>query len=166
MIKDNPLYQEHEAAKGAQWAKDELAKRALVEVAGLPSRVERALSDFATAQKRADIPALYGEDFNPGNWFSGHVSLDTVVVAFVTLDGAYGDVINDTVAYWTSQNSTDENGKKGREIKSGKPFDFWVRQSKRANGGRFTYAGTFTYVSHEGTKPMRVTFVRVNASDQ
>lgn len=131
----------------------------------LVERVE-VLRDFATAQKRADVPALYGEDFNPGNWFSGHVSLDTVVVAFVTLDGAYGDVINDTVAYWTSQNSTDENGKKGREIKSGKPFDMWVRESKRANGGRFRFAGTFTYASHEGTKPMRVTFVRVNASDQ
>ena len=128
----------------------------------LVERVE-VLRDFATAQKRADVPALYGEDFNPGNWLTGHVSLENVVVAFVTLDSAYGDVIDDTgLTYWSSQNSTDENGKRGREIRSGKPFDFWVRESKRANGGRFTFARTFTYVSHEGTKPMQVTFERVN----
>ena len=48
---------------------------------------------------------------------------------------------------------------------SGKPFDFWVRESKRKNGGKFQLAGRFQYVSHTGSKPMRVIFERVEEYD-
>ena len=182
MIKDNPLYQEHEAAKGAQWAKDELAKRALVERTDMDTAHDNYVGHRLVADgwrslptKRADIATRYGVEFNPGNWLSGHVSLENVVVAFVTLDGAYAEAVrlggrapfspDDNQLVWASQNSTTPESKKGREMISGKPFDFWVRESKRKNGGKFQLAGRFQYVSHTGSKPMRVIFERVEEYD-
>jgi len=120
--------------------------------------------------KRQDIPARYGETYNVGNWLTGHVSLDDCVVAFVTLDGGiYNDQIDTVkvgeVVRWTSQNSTTPASKKGREIISGKPFHFWTRPTKRANGGRFTFAGVYTYVSHTGSQPMTVDFKRIRGAN-
>ena len=36
--------------------------------------------------KKTDVPTLYGEVFNPGNWRSGHVSLKNHAILFVTLE--------------------------------------------------------------------------------
>lgn len=116
--------------------------------------------------KRQDIPARYGETYNVGNWLTGHVSLDDCVVAFVTLEGGtYHDqrdgMDGSRIVRWTSQNSTTPDSKKGREIISGKPFHFWTRPTKRANGGRFMFAGVYTYVRHTGSQPMTVDFKRI-----
>jgi hypothetical protein len=57
-------------------------------VATLTRRVPQAeLNPLALHQlaKREAVAALYGEEFNPGNWNSGHVSLPGKVVLFVTL---------------------------------------------------------------------------------
>jgi len=119
--------------------------------------------------KRQDIPPLYGLEYNPGNWQSGHVSIAPHVVVFVTLTKsdamAWGaDYVDhfeghDTFV-WSSQTNTGPDGKKGREVLEaldhGTFIHLWVR--RRKTDVAFVYLGLVVPVSHQGSKPMSVRF--------
>lgn len=80
--------------------------------------------DLALGQAfmREEIPTLFGEEFSPGNWNSGHVALNSknAHVLLVTLnkqgkveDHRYVDHwINEKSFHWQSQNSTTPENKK------------------------------------------------------
>ncbi|MBA4503699.1 DUF3427 domain-containing protein [Marinobacterium marinum] len=121
---------------------------------------------------REEIPPLFGAEFNPGNWQSGHVVLKDpqVQVLLVTLnkqgkasDHQYHDYfIDDRHFHWQSQNSTSPDNKRGREIieheKLGSKVYLFVREHKLSNGkaAPFRFYGEVSYQSHEGSKPMSV----------
>lgn len=121
---------------------------------------------------REDIPALFGTEFNPGNWQSGHVVLpdSKAQILLVTLNKQgkasnqqYHDYFMDNDRFhWQSQNNTSPEGKRGREIihheKLGYRIFLFVRENKLSNGkaAPFQYHGEVTYVSHQGSKPMSV----------
>ena len=123
---------------------------------------------------REEIPALFGETFNPGNWNSGHVILNdqNAHVLLVTLNKQgtsdqhrYADHwIDDNTFHWQSQNSTRPSSKRGREIiehaKEQRKIHLFIRENKLANGkaAPFTYFGTVTYKSHQGSEPMSIIF--------
>ncbi|KAI5911889.1 DUF3427 domain-containing protein [Azoarcus sp. PA01] len=123
---------------------------------------------------REDIPALFGETFNPGSWNSGHVVLNEkkAHVLLVTLnkqgkaeDHRYLDHwIDEHTFHWQSQNSTTPDSKRGREIiehrKLGISLHLFVRETK-LEGGRgapFIYHGAVEYQSHKGSSPISVVF--------
>ena len=116
--------------------------------------------------KSRDVPPLYDEVFNPGNWQSGHVSLRNHAILFVTLEKRvdrtqYVEHFEaPDVFVWSSQSSTRPEGKKGREIlnamETGKSIELWMR--RRASDGGFTYLGRVVPLSHRGSQPMLVTF--------
>jgi hypothetical protein len=115
---------------------------------------------------RAQIPPLYGQEFNPGNWNSGHVSFDNDVILFITLDKSghsadYTDHFESpSELIWSSQNSAGPDSKKGREIlealDTGKQIHLWIR--RRKSDKAFEYRGIAIPVSSEGARPMSVRF--------
>ncbi|MFN5101043.1 MAG: DUF3427 domain-containing protein [Burkholderiaceae bacterium] len=123
---------------------------------------------------REDIPALFGETFNPGSWNSGHVTLNDkkVHVLLVTLskrgkadEHRYIDHwIDEHTFHWQSQNATTPNSKRGAEIihhrEQGIEMHLFVREEKLAGGkaAPFVYQGKILYRSHQGSSPMSVTF--------
>lgn len=123
---------------------------------------------------REEIPPLFGESFNPGNWHSGHVVLSDkkAHILLVTLnkqgkaeDHRYADHwVDETHFHWQSQNRTTPESKWGREIiehvARGISIHLFVRTNKLAGGkaARFTYHGRVRYLSHEGSSPMNVIF--------
>lgn len=132
--------------------------------------------DIAVGQAftREEIPALFGESFNPGNWQAGHVNLTDkkAHVLLVTLnkqgkseDHRYLDHwIDATHFHWQSQNSTTPVSKRGQEIvehqRLGISIHLFVRESRLSSGkaARFTYYGLVRYSSHTGSGPMNVVF--------
>jgi len=126
------------------------------------------------AFRRDEIPALFGHEFNPGNWNSGHVVLDDVSahVLLVTLnkqgkgvEHRYQDhFIDARTFHWQSQNITTPDSKRGREIiehdRRGISVHLFVRES-RLSGGKaapFAYYGRLRYKRHTGSGPMSVTW--------
>jgi superfamily II DNA or RNA helicase/HKD family nuclease/SOS-response transcriptional repressor LexA len=123
---------------------------------------------------REDIPPLFGETFNPGNWNVGHVVLaqKKAHILLVTInkqgradEHKYMDHwIDDSHFHWQSQNATDPNSKRGQEIirhsALGIDIHLFVRQNKLAAGkaAPFTYYGRVVYQSHQGSQPMSVVF--------
>ena len=116
--------------------------------------------------KSTDVPPLYGEVYNSGNWRSGHVSLKNHAILFVSLHKR-----NDRTQYaehfeapdvfvWSSQLSTSPERKKGREIleslETGKSIELWMR--RRGNDLAFTYLGRVVPIGYEGSQPMLVTY--------
>ena len=138
------------------------------------------LLDMAIGQSlmREEIPALFGETFNPGSWNSGHVVLNeqNAHVLLITLnkqgkaeDHRYTDYwIDPNTFHWQSQNSTTPNSKRGQEIikhqQAGRKIHLFIRENKLAAGkaAPFVYYGPVDYVSHQGSEPMSVTFVLEN----
>jgi superfamily II DNA or RNA helicase/SAM-dependent methyltransferase len=124
--------------------------------------------------QREDIPPLFGETFNPGNWNSGHVVLanQNAHVLLVTLnkqgkaeDHRYLDHwIDDHIFHWQTQNSTTPQSKRGREIieheRLGIALHLFVRDTKLSGGkaAPFVYHGKVRYQSHSGSGPMSVIF--------
>jgi len=119
--------------------------------------------------KRADVPALYGHEFNVGNWNTGHVSLEQDAILFVTmtkgeemiLGSDYHDGFESpSIFVWTSQNSVGPDSKKGKEVlqapKEGTRVHLWARHKKSTVS--FEYCGLIMPISHEGEKPMTVRF--------
>lgn len=116
--------------------------------------------------KSMDVPALYGEIYNPGNWRSGHVSLDKHTILFVSLQKRadrtqYAEHFEGPdVFVWSSQMSTKPTGKKGREIleslSTGKSIELWMR--RRGDDVAFTYLGRVVPLGYEGSEPMLVTY--------
>lgn len=121
---------------------------------------------------REDIPPLFGEVFNPGNWNAGHIVLHEkkAHVLLVTLnkqgkaeEHRYHDHwIDEKTFHWQSQNSTTPASKKGSDVihqaERGLVLHLFVRDSRLAHGkgAPFTYQGTARYVSHSGSSPMSV----------
>jgi len=123
---------------------------------------------------REDIPGLFGAEFNPGNWQSGHVFLKEAGahILLVTLNKQgkaaqqrFVDYwVDGTTFHWQSQNSTTPENKRGRELinhqKLGLSVHLFVRENKLRNGksAPFTYYGPVEYKSHTGSAPMSVLF--------
>jgi hypothetical protein len=121
---------------------------------------------------REEIPALFGQEFNPGNWNSGQVVLKDqhAHVLLVTLnkqgkaeEHRYHDYwVNETTFHWQSQNSTTPESKRGKELieheKQGIAVHLFVRDGKLAGGkaAPFTYHGQVTYLRHNGSAPMSI----------
>lgn len=138
--------------------------------------------DMAIGQElpREDIPDLFGETFNPGNWQSGHVFLQGAGahVLLVTLnkqgkiqEHRYVDHwIDENTFHWQSQRSTTPESKRGRELINHRKLDLtvhlFVRENKLRNGkgAPFTYYGPVEYQSHQGSAPMSVVFRLTSAS--
>ena len=132
--------------------------------------------DLAVGQlfQREDIPALFGEEFNPGNWNVGHVTLNDkkAHVLLVTLnkqgkaeEHKYLDHwIDEHHFHWQSQNATTPESKRGQQIiehaRRGIAIHLFVRDGKLAGGkaAPFVYHGRATYESHLGSGPMSVVF--------
>jgi SOS-response transcriptional repressor LexA len=127
---------------------------------------------------REDIPTLFGESFNPGNWHAGHVVLTQkkahILLVTINKQGKadehkYMDHwVDDTHFHWQSQNATEPNSKRGQEIirhaALGIDIHLFVRENKLAAGkaAPFTYLGRVLYESHQGSKPMSVVLELVN----
>lgn len=123
---------------------------------------------------REDIPTLFGDTFNPGNWNSGHVVIPErqAHVLLVTLnkqgkaeDHRYLDHwIDDHTFHWQSQNATTPASKRGREIieheRLGLSIHLFVRETKLTGGkaAPFQYCGPVRYKEHRGSAPMSVVF--------
>ncbi|MGG7055585.1 DUF3427 domain-containing protein [Nitrosomonas sp. ANs5] len=121
---------------------------------------------------REDIPELFDETFNPGNWQSGHVFLKdaNAHVLLVTLnkqgkaeDHRYIDHwIDENTFHWQSQHATTPDSKRGRELINHKTLrhsiHLFVRDNKLRAGkaAPFTYYGPVEYQRHEGSAPMSV----------
>lgn len=132
--------------------------------------------DLAVGQafKREEIAALFGEEFNPGNWNNGHIALNDkkAHVLLVTLnkqgkaeEHKYLDHwIDDSHFHWQSQNGTTPESKRGQEIirhkEKGIAIHLFVRETKLQGGkaAPFVYHGKATYLSHSGSSPMSVRF--------
>ncbi|MCC5863231.1 MAG: DUF3427 domain-containing protein, partial [Gammaproteobacteria bacterium] len=83
---------------------------------------------FAVGQtfQREQIAALFGVEFNPGNWHSGHVVLPSrrAHVLLVTLNkqgkAAYHRYLDHWIDgrtfHWQTQNKTTPESKRGREV--------------------------------------------------
>ena len=122
---------------------------------------------------REDIPALFGESFNPGGWNVGHVVLDDkkVHILLVTLNKQgkaqehrfHDHWIDEHTFHWQSQNATTPSSKRGREIiehvAKGIAIHLFVSESKLGGGkaAPFVYRGRVNYQSHIGSSPMSVT---------
>ena len=123
---------------------------------------------------REEIPPLFGEAFNAGNWHSGHVVLKEkqVHLLLVTLNKQgradnrrYLDHWLDARTFhWQSQDATSPTSKRGREIidhqRLGIGIHLFIRETRLAGGraARFVYHGPVTYRSHSGSEPMSVIF--------
>lgn len=121
---------------------------------------------------REDIPALFGEQFNPGSWNLGHVSLDDqkAQVLLVTLNKQghadehhyFDHWIDEKTFHWQSQNSTTPQSKRGQQIiqhaKLGLAIHLFVREQKLQGGkaAPFVYHGKVEYRSHTSSAPMSV----------
>lgn len=121
---------------------------------------------------REEIPALFGQEFNPGNWHSGHVVLNEqrAHVLLVTLNKQgksekhrYHDYwLDERTFHWQSQNSTTPENKRGKELIGHQEMDIsvhlFVRDAKLTGGkaAAFTYHGPVTYERHKGSAPMSI----------
>ena len=133
--------------------------------------------DLAKGQSfmREEIPPLFDETFKHGSWNQGHVVLREkgAHILLVTLnkqgrqkDHRYQDYfIDDQTFHWQSQNSTSPNTSKGRELiehqSRGTDIHLFVRENKLGPDNKaapFQYCGKVYYQSHEGERPMSVTF--------
>ena len=143
-------------------------------LARLKTTVEPLDLSVGQSFAREDIPALFGETFNPGSWNVGHVVLNEkkVHVLLVTLnkqgkaqEHRYHDHwIDEHTFHWQSQNATTPESKRGQEIvrheAMGIAIHLFVRDTKLAvgKGAPFLYQGRARYKSHTGANPMSVTF--------
>lgn len=121
---------------------------------------------------REEIPELFGEEYNPGNWNTGHVVLNDkrAHVLLVTLnkqgkseEHRYHDYwVNENVFHWQSQNSTTPESKRGKELiehkKRGITIHLFVRDNKLAGNkaSPFIYYGPVIYERHKGSAPMSI----------
>lgn len=142
------------------------------------ARLKRVLDPLAmmVGQRfmREDIPPLFGQEFNPGSWNSGHIVLrdPEVHVLLVTLNqqGKTVDLryLNRWVDvrhfHWQTQNQTSPNSSRGKAIieqeKAGLPIHLFIRDHRLEHGkaAPFTYHGRVRYLKHTGSQPMSIDF--------
>lgn len=156
----NPAYQDMTATDGM---------RTLARLKGIIDPLEL---EVGQSFMREQIPALFGEPFNPGNWHSGHVPLESkkAHILLITLnkqgkaeEQRYIDHwIDERHFHWQSQNATTPDSKRGKEIieheKLGLSIHLFVRDHKLQAGkaAPFVYYGKARYQSHSGSAPMSV----------
>lgn len=156
----NPNYEDLEADEGM---------RTFARLKKILDPLELALGQ---SFMREEIPALFDEEFNPGNWNVGHVVLNekNAHILLVTLnkqgkskDHRYHDYwINESTFHWQSQNSTTPENKRGQELiehkRRGIGVHLFVREQKllRGKSAPFTYYGEVEYLKHSGSSPMSV----------
>jgi superfamily II DNA or RNA helicase/HKD family nuclease/SOS-response transcriptional repressor LexA len=159
---NNPEYEDLEATE---------AMRTIARLRAVLDPLELAVGE---SFQRDDIPPLFGQTFNPGNWHSGHVVLadQQAQVLLVTLnkqgkaeDHRYLDHwIDEHTFHWQTQNSTTPQSKRGREIieheRLGIALHLFVRDTKLSGGkaAPFVYHGKVRYRTHSGSGPMSVIF--------
>ena len=159
---NNPEYEDLEATQ---------AMRTIARLRAVLDPLELAVGE---SFMREEIPALFGENFNPGSWNTGHVVLadQKAHILLVTLnkqgkaeDHRYLDHwIDDHTFHWQTQNSTTPQGKRGREIieheRLGIALHLFVRDTKLSGGkaAPFVYHGKVRYRTHSGSGPMSVIF--------
>lgn len=123
---------------------------------------------------REDVPPLFGKEFNPGNWNSGHVVLSDIKahVLFVTLnkqgrklDHRFLDHwIDDKTFHWQSQAATTPHSSRGQQIINHEALSInlhlFIRAYKLDNGkaAPFVYYGLVRHKSYSGSSPMSVVF--------
>ncbi len=121
---------------------------------------------------REEIPALFGEEFNPGKWNSGFVTVGYDVFLLVSLEK--GDMIEDhrysdhfersDTFIWQSQRRTRQDSKHGRLLsthrESGHSVHLFVRKTRKlgTRGAPFIYCGDVNFDSWEGEQPITVTW--------
>ena len=121
---------------------------------------------------REEIPPLFRQEYNPGNWNTGHVVLNDhrTHILLVTLnkqgksaEHRYHDYwVDERTFHWQSQNSTTPESKRGRELieheKMGIAVHLFVRDGKLAGGkaAAFTYCGPVIYERHKGGAPISI----------
>ncbi|MBQ1784528.1 MAG: DUF3427 domain-containing protein [Gammaproteobacteria bacterium] len=127
---------------------------------------------------REEIPALFGTEFNPGSWNSGHVVVKerNAHLLLVTLNkrGRSDDLryhdhwIDERHFHWQTQNQTSPESSRGRDIinheQLGISLHLFVRE-ERLEGGKaapFRYHGRVKYQGHNGSQPMNVRFELVD----
>lgn len=172
VVKKNPAGQYVLQANNPEY-EDLVATDEMRTLARLQSVVDPLDIQVGRAFAREDIPALFGEEFNPGNWNVGHVVLEEkkAHVLLVTLnkqgkaeEHRYHDHwIDERTFHWQSQNSTAPSNKRGEQIirhaALGISIHLFVREFKLAGGkaAPFVYEGRMRYVTHIGASPMNVT---------
>ena len=140
--------------------------------AGFRSIIDPLEFVVGQAFMREQIPALFGEKFNPGSWLSGHVVLreQKAHILLVTLnkqgkaeDHRYLDHwIDENHFHWQSQNATTPVSLRGREIikheELGISLHLFVRETKLGGGkaAPFVYVGKMRYLRLTGEAPMSV----------
>jgi superfamily II DNA or RNA helicase/HKD family nuclease/SOS-response transcriptional repressor LexA len=119
---------------------------------------------------RAEIPELFGLEFNKAVWESGHITPKNRDEQFllVTLNKQgkiqahqYHDKFVDAKTFkWQSQASTTIKSKKGQAILHHEKVHLFVRKNKLENkkAAPFYYLGRVDYQSHSGEKPLDVTW--------
>ena len=123
---------------------------------------------------REEIAALFGQEFNPGSWHSGHVVVrdPDAHILLVTLNkqGKSADLrymdhwIDERHFHWQTQNQTSPESSRGRALiqqkVNGLPVHLFVRENKLESGkaAPFTYHGRVRYQKHTGSKPMSIDF--------
>lgn len=123
---------------------------------------------------REEIAALFGQEFNPGNWNSGHVVLrePEAHILLVTLNkqGKAKDLryldrwVDERHFHWQTQNQTSPISSRGKAIiqheAAGVPIHLFVRGNKLESGkaAPFTYHGRVRYLEHSGSQPMSIDF--------
>lgn len=153
---------------------DMIASEEMVTFARLKGKVDPLELFVGQELMREEIPPLFNEEFNPGNWQSGHVVLKekNVQILLVTLnkqgkgsEHQYHDYfIDDKHFHWQSQNSTSPSNKRGREIIEHERLRsrvyLFVRESKLRGktASPFMFYGEVKYINHESEKPMNVTW--------
>lgn len=121
---------------------------------------------------RAEIPPLFGLEFNKGVWEQGHVCPKAIdeQILLVTLnkrnhnkEHRYHDYFKDSnIFHWQSQNRSTEENNSGLKIinhvVNQSSVHLFVRKHKLANktAAPFVYLGKVTYKSHSGGGPMSV----------
>lgn len=133
-------------------------------------------TDMAIGQSfmREEIPPLFGEEYNPGNWQSGHIVFNDkkIHILLVTLnkqgkaeDHRYHDHwIDEKNLHWQSQRKTTPESSRGRQIihhaSLGIEIHLFVREQRLINGKAppFVYYGLVKYKGHTGSAPMNVHF--------
>ncbi len=151
---------------------DLIADDSMVTFARLKGRVN-ALEIFVGHEfMREDIPGLFGVEFNPGNWQSGHVVLadQKAHVLLVTLNkqGAVSEhqyvdhFMGDRQFHWQSQNQTSPESSRGRGLihhqRDGVKVYLFVREHKLRNkkAAPFHFYGQVRYLRHTGSQPMSI----------
>jgi SOS-response transcriptional repressor LexA len=159
---NNPAFEDLEATE---------SMRTIARLRAVLDPLELAIGE---SFQRDDIPPLFGQTFNPGNWHSGQVVLadQQAQVLLVTLnkqgkaeDHRYLDHwIDEHTFHWQTQNSTTPQSKRGREIieheRLGIALHLFVRDTKLSGGkaAPFVYHGKVRYRTHSGSGPMSVIF--------